>query len=111
MVTAPILYVCEPMAETLPAGSFAKYFSVALLAILTVTGDAPRALAVVGVVPSVVKKMVAGSPAVITTDWAVVNWPPRGLAVTIGASVSMTRAELTVTLWLPAGSTPNTLKV
>ena len=38
--------------------------------------------------------MVAASEAVRTTDWAVVKTPPAGLAVTVGARVSMLRALL-----------------
>ena len=54
--------------------------------------------------------MVAGSEAVSTTDWGAVKAPPAGLAVTVGATVSMTNALLTV-VTLPAASVPCTLKV
>ena len=54
IVTLPIWYFCEATAPALPAASFAKYCSVALLATLMVTGDGPLVLVAVGVVPSVV---------------------------------------------------------
>ena len=57
MVTAPIWYFCAATAPALAAASSAKYWSVSLLSTFTVTGDGPLvvvALAVVGVLPSVV---------------------------------------------------------
>src|ERR671932_1506245 len=52
--------------------------------------------------------MTAGSEAVSTTDWAAVNCPPVGLALTVGATVSITSVVEAVDT-LPAGSVPQML--
>src|SRR5437763_16624297 len=58
------------------------YFSV-VVAVMGIGVPVYLVLAVVGVVPSVVKKIVAaGSEAVRRTAWAVLKSPPPGLAVT-----------------------------
>ena len=55
IVTAPIWYFCEATAPAFPAVSTPKYWSVSLLATLTVSDDGPLVIvAVVGVVPSTV---------------------------------------------------------
>src|ERR671933_399016 len=52
--------------------------------------------------------MTAGSEAVSTTDWVAVNCPPVGLALTVGATVSITSVVEAVDT-LPAGSVPLTV--
>src|SRR5881227_4324054 len=71
-------------------------------------------LAVVGVVPSVVKKIVAdGSEAVRLTAWALLKRPPPGLAVTATPAICPDSWNRSVSLMLmpgPPTSGPSTRK-
>ena len=94
----------------LPAGSFAKYLSVVVVDMET----APLylRLASVGVVPSVVKNIVApGSEAIRLTLFESEKVPPSGEAATVGAIRSIVYSCDAAVPTFPAASLAKNLRV